>query len=222
MSPRRQRQGAQRHSRGWDEVDYSSVATSRIESVVRVRRGGLSPSSPCPDRQDEVRMGVKFSLSLTERSAVGTQGSIRCCHPSTYRLLCQSCVGQKGMGGTDMKHGMLIAIMLLSFVTCADVARGQSLESDRPRHTSPPGASDRTVSPESSRQEGLRHGERHDTPESYVPPRSPDLGALTAPLAPSIGPGSGLLGPDAGRSPSRLRSTTETERGGTGSGRGGR
>jgi membrane fusion protein (multidrug efflux system) len=56
---------------------------------------------------------------------------------------------------------------------------------------------------------------RHEpfTPKSYVPPRSPDLGELYFPLSPSIGPGSGLLGPEAGRSPARLRSGDETGRG---------
>ncbi|WP_447601019.1 efflux RND transporter periplasmic adaptor subunit [Nitrospira sp. Nam80] len=51
---------------------------------------------------------------------------------------------------------------------------------------------------------------RHDhSPSSFVPPRSPDLGSPRFPLSPSIGPGSGLLGPEGGRSPSRLRSEDE-------------
>lgn len=45
--------------------------------------------------------------------------------------------------------------------------------------------------------------------ETLIPPRSPDLGRSTHPLAPSIGPGSGLLGPEGGRGPSRLRSDFE-------------
>jgi membrane fusion protein (multidrug efflux system) len=62
--------------------------------------------------------------------------------------------------------------------------------------------------------------ERFDhAPSSFVPPRSPDLGSPRFPLSPSIGPGSGLLGPEAGRSPSRLRSgdgrETEPNRFGT-------
>jgi membrane fusion protein (multidrug efflux system) len=59
---------------------------------------------------------------------------------------------------------------------------------------------------------GLRQEERDFTPESHVPPRSPDLGSATSPLTPSIGPGSGLLGPESGRGPSRLRSSTGTDR----------
>jgi hypothetical protein len=55
-------------------------------------------------------------------------------------------------------------------------------------------------------------------PESHIPPRSPDLGSPTFPLSPSIGPGSGLLGPEAGRAPSRLRSDTSKEHHKTGSG----
>ena len=50
-------------------------------------------------------------------------------------------------------------------------------------------------------------------PSSFVPPRSPDLGSPRFPLSPSIGPGSGLLGPEGGRSPSRLRSGGESETG---------
>ena len=55
----------------------------------------------------------------------------------------------------------------------------------------------------------LRHREETLPPESYVPRRSPDLGEPYFPLSPSIGPGSGLLGPEAGREPGRLRSGSE-------------
>lgn len=52
-----------------------------------------------------------------------------------------------------------------------------------------------------------RPRERTDrSPSSFVPRRSPDLGATTVPLTPSIGPDSRSLGPEAGRTPSRLRS----------------
>ncbi|MGC3974229.1 MAG: HlyD family efflux transporter periplasmic adaptor subunit [Nitrospira sp.] len=51
-----------------------------------------------------------------------------------------------------------------------------------------------------------RPRERNDrSPSSFVPRRSPDLGATTFPLTPSIGPDSRSLGPEAGRGPSRLK-----------------
>jgi membrane fusion protein (multidrug efflux system) len=55
------------------------------------------------------------------------------------------------------------------------------------------------------------HERRDRMPSSFVPRRSPDLGSTTLPLNPSIGPGSGSLGPEAGRSPSRLRSGFEMD-----------
>lgn len=56
--------------------------------------------------------------------------------------------------------------------------------------------------------------ERHDpAPRSFVPRRSPDLGESEAPLTPSIGPGSELLGPEGGRGPARLRFEAEQTRG---------
>lgn len=56
--------------------------------------------------------------------------------------------------------------------------------------------------------------ERSDhTPRSYVPRHSPDMGNTSPPLTPSIGPGSGSLGPEGGRSPSRLRLGSDQDRG---------
>jgi membrane fusion protein (multidrug efflux system) len=54
---------------------------------------------------------------------------------------------------------------------------------------------------------------RDRIPSSFVPQRSPDLGDSTVPLTPSIGPGSGLLGPEGGRSPARLRSGSDRDNG---------
>ena len=51
------------------------------------------------------------------------------------------------------------------------------------------------------------------TPRSFVPRHSPDMGVSASPLTPSIGPGSGLLGPEGGRSPSRLRLDFDQDRG---------
>lgn len=59
---------------------------------------------------------------------------------------------------------------------------------------------------------GTALGRLDRTPSSFIPRRSPDLGEARAPLAPSIGPGSGLLGPEGGRSPGRLRSGGDQER----------
>ena len=49
------------------------------------------------------------------------------------------------------------------------------------------------------------------TPRSFVPRHSPDMGVSASPLTPSIGPGSGLLGPEGGRSPSQLRLDLDQE-----------
>ncbi len=61
-------------------------------------------------------------------------------------------------------------------------------------------------------REPLRSREDH-LPNSFVPGRSPDMGAPTFPLTPSIGPGSGSLGPEAGRGASRMRSGSGMEEG---------
>ncbi len=53
----------------------------------------------------------------------------------------------------------------------------------------------------------------HRSTPSTIPQRSPDLGSSSFPLSPSIGPGSGLLGPEGGRSPARLRSGDDTRTG---------
>ncbi|WHZ13220.1 MAG: hypothetical protein OJF52_000052 [Nitrospira sp.] len=119
-----------------------------------------------------------------------------------------------------MNHGALITFVLMSLVAGPAVAQGQSLGSERTRPAGPSASSDMTRTPGSSWEGWLNHGERDGTPKSYIPPRSPDLGTPTAPLSPSIGPGSGLLGPEAGRSPSRLRSNGGTDLGETGIGNG--
>jgi hypothetical protein len=103
-----------------------------------------------------------------------------------------------------MKHGMLSTFVLLSVVTYSAVARGQSIESDRTRHADPSGAPGMTQTPGSSWESWLHHGNRDFTPKPYVPSRSPDLGAPAASLSPSIGPGSGLLGPKAVGAPERI------------------
>lgn len=115
----------------------------------------------------------------------------------------------------------LIACVFLPLIAGPGLAQGQSQGLDRLRPASPSESPDMMRKPGDSWEGRLRLGEREGPPESYVPRRSPDLGAPTAPLSPSIGPGSGLLGPEAGRSPSQLRSNggTESDERGIGNGR---
>ena len=84
-------------------------------------------------------------------------------------------------------------------------------ETDRDLRKDSSGSSGAMRKPEGP-EPGHRREERDFTPESHVPPRSPDLGVPFSPLSPSIGPGSGLLGPEAGRNPARLRSGSGTDR----------
>ncbi|ULA67100.1 MAG: Putative Multidrug resistance protein A (Modular protein) [Nitrospira sp.] len=78
----------------------------------------------------------------------------------------------------------------------------EAIERVSPRKNTERAPSDGRVFPKLERPR-----EREDRrPSSFVPRRSPDLGATTFPLTPSIGPDSGSLGPEAGRSPSRLKS----------------
>jgi len=112
-----------------------------------------------------------------------------------------------------MNHRVLGTFVWISLVFCSAIAQAQPRESDSPRQSAPFGASGMTRAPGSSWESWLNHGARDFRLESQVPPRSPDLGRATTPLSPSIGPGSGLLGLESGRSPSRLRSNKETDRG---------
>lgn len=112
-----------------------------------------------------------------------------------------------------MNHGMRGTCVWISLVFCSAIAQAQPPESDSLRQSAPLETSGMTRAPNSSWESWLNHGARDFRPESQVPPRSPDLGRATTPLSPSIGPGSGLLGPESGRSPSRLRSNMETDRG---------
>ncbi|HNK16435.1 MAG TPA: hypothetical protein PLZ20_17850, partial [Nitrospira sp.] len=70
-----------------------------------------------------------------------------------------------------------------------------------------PTQGDRPVSPRerNSLESDRLRSHRESQPSSFVPRRSPDMGAATFPLTPSIGPGSGSLGPEAGRGGSRTR-----------------
>lgn len=88
-----------------------------------------------------------------------------------------------------------------------DLAGDASLE-DLELNRMVPTRGDRAVSPRDRsvlERERMRGREEH-LPSTFVPRRSPDMGVSTFPLAPSIGPGSGSLGPEAGRGGSRMRS----------------
>ena len=119
-----------------------------------------------------------------------------------------------------MNHGMLGTFAWISLVFCSAIAQAQPPESNSLRQSAPLETSGMTRGPGGSWESWLNHGAKDFRPESQVPPRSPDLGKATMPLSPSIGPGSGLLGPESGRSPSRLRSHKETDRNRTGNDRG--
>lgn len=119
-----------------------------------------------------------------------------------------------------MNHGMLRTFMLMLLIASPVIAQGQSRGLERTSPTGLSESSEVTRAPRSSWEAWLDHGARDGMSKSYVPPRSPDLGTPTSPLSPSIGPGSGSLGPEGGRSPARLRSERETERGEAGPGGG--
>ena len=86
-------------------------------------------------------------------------------------------------------------------------------------HSAQPGARPSNHSAHRSSTDGPlsepRRLERPLEPESYVPPRSPDLGSTYFPLSPAIGPGSRGLGPEAGPPPVRREPLERSERSGT-------
>lgn len=112
-----------------------------------------------------------------------------------------------------MNLATLRRLVLVSLVASPAMAQDQPRGLERTPPTGPSESSDVTRPPRSSWEAWLDHGAREGMSRSYVPPRSPDLGRPTVPLSPSIGPGSGSLGPEGGRSPARLQSDRETERG---------
>ena len=106
----------------------------------------------------------------------------------------------------------LVLSAIFSIVVILTVsAHGQLLRSDRMDRLSPTREDEMTRIPDHRGSDSL-HGEFF-TPESHVPPRSPDLGSAYFPLSPSIGPGSSLLGPQAGPDASRPRLDFDSGRG---------
>lgn len=116
-----------------------------------------------------------------------------------------------------MNHGKLSTVLLISLVSCSAIAHAQSFGLDSTHQTTSSEASGMTRASRSSWEGWLTHGARDFTPESHVPSQSLDLGAATSPRSPSIGPGSGLLGPEAGRGPARIRSDEDRDFDGTAS-----
>lgn len=110
-----------------------------------------------------------------------------------------------------MKPDRLSLFLLISVGFCLAVAHAQSDEAGSANRATASGSVGITRAPESSWEAWINHAARDGLAESQVPPRSPDLGRVTQPLTPSIGPRSGLFGPESGRGPSRLRSNTESE-----------
>jgi hypothetical protein len=112
-----------------------------------------------------------------------------------------------------MKHITLSAVALFTLLLVTADGRAQRLDSGTTDHIGRPDTGMSRIPDRPS--SGLRHRDQNFTPESHVPSRSPDLGESYFPLSPSIGPGSGLLGPESGRGPSRLKSSTGTGSRGT-------
>ncbi len=120
-------------------------------------------------------------------------------------------------------ESMAQEVMASNLVVADADTRGDASLEELEMNRIVPAQGDRTLSPRGRgglERDGLR-GQRESRPSSFVPRRSPDLGATTMPLTPSIGPGSGSLGPEAGRGGSRMGSGfgMQEERRAFGSGR---
>lgn len=108
-----------------------------------------------------------------------------------------------------MKTIILRSVLTLVLLVDGVVSYGQtsSLYGNRGKNPTEPSDTRGALNPHS----GSRTLPVPDaSPDSHIPPRSPDLGSPTFPLSPSIGPGSGLLGPESGTGPARLRSGDES------------
>jgi hypothetical protein len=108
-----------------------------------------------------------------------------------------------------MKNMWLQLILIVVLLTNGAVAYSQTLDS---RSNC---LSNRTITSDTANTPNFHSRSRdlsvlRSLPESHIPLRSPGLGSPTFPLSPSIGPGSGLLGLDAGLGPLRLWSGAES------------
>jgi hypothetical protein len=115
-----------------------------------------------------------------------------------------------------MTYSLLSAVVLVVLVSDCAIAGGEISRSDGTRPANFPGGSGMATMRGSSWEGWLDHGVRKVASEPAVSQRNSDSGASIAPLAPSVGPESGLPGPEAGRSPSRFRLNRETEYWGAG------
>lgn len=112
--------------------------------------------------------------------------------------------------GVAMKDFILGSILTLFLLASSAVLYGQTSDLQSDRLTNPTSPSD--TKGRSNAHNGSRTLQVPGAlPESHIPPRSPDLGSPTFPLSPSIGPRSGLLGPESGPGPARLRSGDESQ-----------
>lgn len=107
-----------------------------------------------------------------------------------------------------MKHVMRRPVLSVVLVAVPVIVSGQSLDVTGTRRANPSEAIGVTPSPDSANR-GFSGRDLGAVPGFRVPPRSPDLGSPASPLSPSIGPGSGLLGPESGRNPSQRRSNAK-------------
>ena len=139
-----------------------------------------------------------------------------CAHTSACLLPggSSSLIGEE-RSAADMTHRLLNAVVCILFVSNCAIAQGESSRSDRTRQVDRSGSSGMTAARGSSWEGWLNHGARDVRPEPSVQLHSSDLAAPMAPLLPSVGSRSGFPGLEAGRSPFRLGSNTETEQRGT-------
>lgn len=105
-----------------------------------------------------------------------------------------------------MNSGMLSALALISLITWADIARGQSLPAERAHDASAPETSGTAGATRSSWEAWIDHHEHSANRESHVPTSKPELGAPTTHASFSIETVPGTRH----NSPSRLRVDRET------------
>ena len=167
---------------------------------------------------DEIReYPIRPGLSTVTKIRIGEQGN------SVWSSLAKADTEeyQTDVYGDELTH----AESLAQSVIAGNVRRHEpalnlaqhSAETERLTRDDAP-HHDRPLSQSSPSNDGQLGGpRRHEPPlepESYVPPRSPDLGSPYFPLSPAIGPGSHGLGPEAGPPASHREPFDRNERSG--------